>query len=100
MYAATPCTERLTVASDELVARVRQLVTAGNVRRLAIQTEHGRTLIEIPGLLGCASDALEPVWCALTALGQRGVSWTVVVEREPGWPTGNGHARQTALSAA
>ena len=99
MYSTTRCTERMTVASDELVARVRQLVDAGDVRRVAIQTERRRTLIEIPCLLGCASEGLEPVWRALSALGQRGVSWTVVVEREPGWPTGNGHARQTVPSA-
>jgi len=99
MYSTTrPCTERMTVASDELVARVRQLVAAGDVRRVAIQTERRRTLIEIPGLLGCVRDGLEPVWRALSALGQRGVSWTVVVERQPGWPTVNGHARQAVPS--
>lgn len=89
-----PCTERMTVASDELAARVRQLVAAGDVRRVSIQTERRRTLIEIPGLLGCVGDGLEPVWRALNALGQRGVSWTVVVEREPGWPIGSGRARR------
>lgn len=101
MYSISPpCTERMTVAGDELVARVRRLVDAGNVRRIAIQTERHRTLIEIPRLLGCESDVLEPVWRALSALGQRGVSWTVVVEREPGWPIRNGHAWQAVPSAA
>jgi hypothetical protein len=99
MYSTTPsCTERLTVASGELVARVRQLVDAGDVRRVAIQTERRRTLIEMPGLLGCTSEAVEPVLRALDAIGQSGVSWTVVVEREPGWPTANAHARQAVSS--
>jgi hypothetical protein len=93
-----PCTECLTVASSELAAQVRQLVEVGNVRRVAIQTEHRRTLIEIPGLLGCTGEALEPVWPALSALGQRGPSWTVVVERELGWPTPNGQTRQTVAA--
>ena len=99
MYSTTaPCTERLTVASGELVARVRQLVDAGDVRRVAIQTERRRTLIEMPGLLGCTSEAVEPVLHALEALDQSGVSWTVLIEREPGWPTANGHARQVVSS--
>jgi Domain of unknown function (DUF4342) len=92
------CTERLTFASSELAARVRQLVDVGNVRRLAIQTERRRTLVELPGLLGCTSDALEPVWAALSALGQCAPTWTVVVEREPSWPTPNGGLRQTRAS--
>ena len=99
MYSTTPqCTERLTVARGELVARVRQLVQTGDVRRVAIQTERRRTLIEMPGLLGCTSEAVEPVLRALDALDQSGVSWTVLVEREPGWPTANGHARQVVSS--
>jgi hypothetical protein len=99
MYATTPpCTERLTVASGELATRVRQLVDVGNVRRVAIQTERRRTLIEIPGLLGCTGEALDLVWPALSAMGQRGPSWTVVVERELGWPMPNGQTRQTVAA--
>ena len=98
MYSTPPCTERLTVASRELAALVRQLVDVGNVRRVAIQTERRRTLIEIPGPLGCTGDALEPVWLALSALGQRGSSWTLVIERELGWPRPNGQTPQTVAA--
>lgn len=94
------CREWMTVRGDDLVTQVRRLVDAGDVRRIAIRTERGRTLIEVPGLLGCQSDVLEPVWRALDALGQGAVTWTVVAEREPGWPTASGRTGQAMRSAA
>lgn len=81
------CVERFTVAGDELLTHVRRLVDAGDVRRITIQTERRRTLIEIPQLLGAASDALAPVWAAVSSLGRYVPNCTVVVEREVAWPS-------------
>jgi hypothetical protein len=82
-----PCVERTTLAGDELLTHVRRLVDAGNVRRIAIQTERQRTLIEIPRLLGAASESLDPVWGAVRSLGDQLARCTIVVEREVAWPT-------------
>lgn len=83
----TPRHEEITLTGKELLARVRKLVDVGNVRRVAIQTERRRTLIEIPLLLGTSSDAMKPVWAAVSSLGRCVPSCIVVVEREVAWPT-------------
>ena len=41
-------TETITVAGNELVKRVQELVKEGNVRRLIIRNEKGDVLLEIP----------------------------------------------------
>jgi hypothetical protein len=82
-----PCVEQFTVTGQELLTRIKQLVDVGNVRRVVIRTERRRTLIEIPLPLGTRSDALEPVWAAVSSLGRCMPSCTVVVEREVAWPT-------------
>lgn len=44
----TPRQAEITLHSEELLARIRELVDVGNVRRVVIKTERRRTLIEIP----------------------------------------------------
>lgn len=89
------CVERFALAGDELLTHVRRLVDVGDVRRITIQTDRRRTLIEIPQLLGAASDTLAPVWAAVRSLGRSMPNCTVVVEREVAWPgrPGAGSAR-------
>ena len=88
MNSTTPaCTEQLTLTGDELVAGIKRLVDVGNVRRVAIQTDRRRTLIEIPLPLGTRSDVLDPVWAAVRSLGRCVRRCSVVVEREIAWPT-------------
>ena len=40
--------EEVTVAADDLVGRVRQLIAEGNVRRIVVRNETGDLLLEIP----------------------------------------------------
>jgi hypothetical protein len=65
--------EELEVAGSQLVERVRELIEEGNVRRLIIRNQEGRTLIEIPLTIGAvAGGALlvfYPVLAGLVAIG-------------------------------
>jgi hypothetical protein len=64
--------EDLQVLGEQLVARVKELIHEGNVRRIIIKQE-GRTLIEIPlavGLVGGALSVLAaPTLAAIGAIG-------------------------------
>jgi hypothetical protein len=79
-------TEEYKVSADESVAKVKQLVQEGNVRRVIIQTEEGRTLIEFPLTVGVAAVAgvllLAPLLAAVGVLAAILTDLTIVVERE------------------
>ena len=45
-------TEEFQVSGDMLVAKIKELVHEGNIRRVIIKDEQGKTLIDIPLTLG------------------------------------------------
>ena len=79
-------TEVFELSGDEVVAKAKQLVREGNVRRLILKTEGGNTLIEVPVTVGVGVAAglvlLAPVWAAIGALAAIATDLTLVVERE------------------
>lgn len=64
--------EEIRVKADDLVARVKELVQEGNVRRLIIRRQDGDVLMEIPltasVIAGSTLLVLTPVFAALGAL--------------------------------
>ena len=79
----TTATERLKeykVHGDELVARAKQLIHEGNVRRLIVKDEKGATILEVPLTVGVVGAMLMPVWVALGAIAALAVRYTLVVE--------------------
>ena len=79
--------EQFTVRGAETVARLRRVIREGNVRRIWIKGDDGRTLIEIPSLLGIRGGLrLLPVWAAVAALASVSGQLTIEVKREPAWP--------------
>ena len=73
--------EEFSINGDELLAKVRQLVREGNVRRLTIKNESGDTLLVIPLTIGVIGAALLPVFAAIGALAALATRCTIVVER-------------------
>lgn len=62
--------EELEVAGNQLVERVKELIEQGNIRRLIIRNQEGKTLLEIPLTVGVvAGGALAVFWPVLAALG-------------------------------
>lgn len=66
-------TEELEIAGDQLVQKVRELIQAGNVRRVIVRSPEGRVYMEIPltvgALVGGALLFFTPVLSALGAIG-------------------------------
>lgn len=77
-------TEEFRVSGERLVAKVREIVHEGNVRRLIIKNEEGSTLIEVPLTLGVVGIALVPVWAAIGAIAALVTNCSIVVERIEG----------------
>ncbi len=73
--------EEFRVDGDRLVAKVKEIIHEGNVRRITIKNEKGVTLIEIPLTLGVVGAVLLPVWAALGALAALAANLTIVVEK-------------------
>ncbi len=74
-------TEEFTIRGDAVVAKIKELVHEGNIRRIVIKNEDGQTLIEIPLTLGVAGAVLLPVWAAIGAIAALAVNLTIVIER-------------------
>lgn len=73
--------EEFQVNGDAVVAKIKEIVHAGNVRRITIKNEEGHTLIEIPLTLGVVGAVLLPVWAAIGAIAALAARLTIIVER-------------------
>jgi len=65
-------TEEIEVAGGEVVSRIKELVQAGNVRRVILRTPDNKLLFEIPLTAGAVAGGvvvlLSPVLAALGAM--------------------------------
>ena len=74
-------TEEFQVNGEELIAKIRELAHEGNIRRLIIRNEDGRTLIVLPLTIGVVGALLAPQLAALGAIAALLTRGTIVVER-------------------
>lgn len=74
-------TEEFKVSGEAVLSKVRELVHEGNVRRITIKNDDGKTLIEIPLTLGVIGTVLLPVWAAIGAIAALAANLTIAVER-------------------
>jgi hypothetical protein len=70
------------VNGDEVVKKVKELIKEGNARRIIIQNEEGKTLIEIPLTFGVIGAALLPVLAAIGAIAAVVTNCTIIVEKK------------------
>jgi hypothetical protein len=75
-------TSEFRVRGEHLVSRIREIIHEGNVRRIIIKNDEGRTLLEIPLTIGVVGAVLAPVWAALGALAALAADLRIVVEKK------------------
>lgn len=73
--------EEYQVSGEEVVGKVKELVHEGNIRRIILKNEEGRTLIEIPLTIGVVGAVLLPVWAAIGAIAALAANLTIVIEK-------------------
>jgi len=74
--------EEFKVSGEDLVRKIKELIKEGNVRRIVIKNEKGKTLVEFPLTIGVVGAALLPVWAAIGAIAALVTSCTIVIEKE------------------
>jgi hypothetical protein len=77
----TKHTEEFTVNGEELLAKVKSLIKEGNIRRISIKDETGKTLVELPLTIGIVGALIAPVLAAVGAIAALVTKCTIVVER-------------------
>ena len=74
-------TEEFHVSGDAMVAKIKELVHEGNIRRVSIKNEEGKTLVDLPLMLGVVGAILAPQLAAIGAIAALVTKCTIVVER-------------------
>jgi hypothetical protein len=77
--------EEISVAGNQLVERINTLVNEGNIRRLIIKDNAGRTLLEVPLTLGVVAGTsvalFAPFLAAVGAIAALVAQVRIIVER-------------------
>jgi hypothetical protein len=74
-------TEEFRVNGEELLAKIKDLIHEGNIRRIIIKNREGKTMIEFPLTLGVVGAVLAPTLAAVGAVAALIGEATVVVEK-------------------
>ena len=74
-------TEEFQLRGEQVVAKIKELVHEGNIRRVAIKNEEGRVLIDIPLTFGVVGALLAPQLAALGAIAALLTQCTIVIEK-------------------
>ncbi|MCK4677163.1 MAG: DUF4342 domain-containing protein [Bacteroidales bacterium] len=69
------------VKGEELLKKIKELIHEGNVRRIIIKNEEGKSILEIPLTLGVIGAVIAPVLAAVGAIGALATSYSIEVER-------------------
>ncbi|MFN2131125.1 MAG: DUF4342 domain-containing protein [Anaerolineae bacterium] len=74
-------TEEFKVTGDMIVSKIKELVHEGNIRRILLKNEEGKTLIDIPLTVGVVGVLVAPQLAALGAIAALLTRATIVVEK-------------------
>jgi hypothetical protein len=74
-------TEEFKISGENVVKKLKGIVKEGNIRKIIIKNEKGKTLVEFPLTVGMVGAALLPVWAAIGAVAALVIKCTIVIER-------------------
>ena len=74
-------TEEVKFSGDKLIAKIKELLHEGNIRRFVIKNEEGKTLIDLPLTVGVVGSLLAPQLAAIGAIAALVSHGTIVVEK-------------------
>jgi hypothetical protein len=76
--------EEFKVEGGELLNKVKEIIHEGNVRRIILKDEHGKTFMEIPLTVGVVGAIVAPILAAVGAIAALASNLTIVVEKIEG----------------
>lgn len=74
-------TEEFHVDGANLMDKLKELVHEGNVQRVVIKNKDGRTLLDMPLVVGAVGALLLPFWAAVAAIVGVANEYSLSVER-------------------
>lgn len=74
-------TEEFKVDGEKLIAKIKELIHEGNIRRIIIKDKEGKTIMEIPLTFGVVGVLLAPTLAAIGAVAALLTEATIVVEK-------------------
>jgi hypothetical protein len=78
-------TEEFKVSGGDILEKIKEIIHEGNVRRIILKDEAGKTFMEIPLTVGIVGAAFLPVLAAIGAIAALVSKLTIVVEKVGDW---------------
>ena len=75
-------TEEFVVNGEEVLAKIKELINEGNIRRIIIKDMDDKTLLEIPLTIGVVVAVLAPVLAAVGAMAAIVTKCKIIVEKK------------------
>lgn len=69
------------VPGEDVLGKIKEIIRQGNVQRIIIKNEEGRTLVEVPVTVGVVGALVAPVWAAIGAIAAVVTRCSIEVER-------------------
>lgn len=66
---------------DSLLAKIKELIHAGNVRRVIIKNDEGRVIVDIPLTIGVVGTLIAPQLAAIGAIAALVLRGSIVIEK-------------------
>ena len=70
------------VNGQEVLKKIKELIKEGNIRKVILKNEQGKTLAEFPLTVGVLGAALLPIWAAIGTIAALVANLTIVVEKQ------------------
>jgi hypothetical protein len=70
------------VKGEDLLRKIKEIIHEGNVNRIIIKNEEGKTYLEIPVTIGVIGTVLMPVFAAIGALAALAANFRIEVIRK------------------
>jgi hypothetical protein len=74
--------EEFQFSGDMLLAKIKEILREGNIRRIVIKNEDGRVLIDIPLTIGVVGTLLAPQLAAIGAVAALVLKGSIVIEKD------------------
>lgn len=78
--------EEFQFSGDTLLAKMKEILHEGNVRRVVIKNEDGRVLLDLPLTIGVVGTLVAPFLAVIGAFATLVARGSIVIERETQTP--------------
>jgi hypothetical protein len=73
--------EEFRATGGEILDKMKEILHEGNVRRIILKDEKGRTFMEVPLTVGVVGAIVAPIMAAVGAIAALASNLTIVVEK-------------------